>query len=110
MENRMAKRETTRTLQIDPRAKPNASTATQSVSSGGGTGKVRGQVLADYEGLTISVDHHKAKGGGKDRVLIQIRQNGPTKRWRTASSLSYARSADIEFENEPSGKDWAKKD
>ncbi len=72
-----------------------------------GTGKVQGQIVAEYEGLTISVLPQKAKRAGKDRLWIQIRQNGAVKQWRVAASLSYARSADIEFVDEPSGKDWS---
>ena len=70
----------------------------------GGSGKVKGIVLAEYEGLTISVSPHKAKGIGKDRLWLQIRQNQDVKRWRVSASLSYARSADIQFEKSP-GKD-----
>ncbi len=75
-----------------------------------GTGKVKGQVLAEYEGLTISVSPQKAKRAGKDRLWIQIRQNSPTKQWRVAASLSYARSADIQFVSEPSGKNQGESD
>src|SRR5688500_8981318 len=69
-----------------------------------GSGKVKGQILAEYEGLTISVMPHKAKLAGKNRLWLQIRQNGDVKRWRVSASLSYARSADIQFEDSP-GKD-----
>ena len=62
-----------------------------------GTGKVAGVVVAEYEGLTVSVLPQPAKRTGKDRLWVQIRQNGKVKRWRIAASLSYARSADIEF-------------
>lgn len=74
-----------------------------------GTGKVKGHVLAEYEGLTISVLPQKAKRAGKDRLWIQIRQNSDTKKWRISESLSYARSVDIQFVDEPSGKNWTKK-
>ena len=70
------------------------------------SGKVKGQVLAEYEGLTISVSPQKAKKAGKNRLWLQIRQNGDVKRWRVSASLSYARSADIQFEDSP-GRDVA---
>ena len=38
-----------------------------------GSGKVKGEILAEYEGLTISVSPQKAKRAGKDRLWIQIR-------------------------------------
>lgn len=66
-----------------------------------GSDKVKGHVLAEYEGLTISVLPQKAKRAGKDRLWIQIRRNSDVKRWRVAASLSYARSADIQFEDAP---------
>ena len=66
-----------------------------------GNAKVKGQVVAEYEGLTISVLLQKAKRTGKDRLWVQVRQNSDVKRWRVAASLSYARSADIEFVEEP---------
>ena len=69
-----------------------------------GSGKVKGEILAEYEGLTISVSPQKAKRAGKDRLWIQIRQNASLKRWRVSASLTYARSADIQFEHSP-GKD-----
>lgn len=68
------------------------------------SGKVKGHVIAEYEGLTISVSPHKAKKTGKNRLWLQIRQNGDVKRWRVSASLSYARSADIQFEDSP-GRD-----
>lgn len=37
------------------------------------SGKVKGQVLAEYEGLTISVSPQKAKKTGKNRLWLQIR-------------------------------------
>ena len=74
----------------------------------GGTGKVLGRVVAEHEGLTISIFPRKAKRAGRDRVWIQIRQNDATKRWRVSTSLTYSRSADIQFVNEPSGKNRAK--
>ena len=70
------------------------------------SGKVKGQVIAEYEGLTISVSPQKAKKAGKNRLWLQIRQNGNVKRWRVSASLSYARSADIQFEDSP-GRDAA---
>jgi hypothetical protein len=73
----------------------------------GGTGKVKGLIVAEHDGITISVLPQKAKRTGRDRLWVQIRQNGKTKKWRVASSLSYARSADIEFVDDPSGKDWS---
>jgi hypothetical protein len=66
-----------------------------------GSSRVKGQVLAEYEGLTISVMPHKAKLAGKNRLWLQIRQNGVVKQWRVAASLSYARSADIQFVDSP---------
>lgn len=71
-------------------------------------GKVLGLVVAEVEGLTISVSQTKAKRSGRDRLLVQIRQEGRTKKWRVAASLSYARAADIEFVDDPSGKDWSR--
>lgn len=65
------------------------------------SGKVKGEVLAEYDGLTISVYPQQAKRTGKDRLWIQIRQNSKIKRWRVSASLSYARSADIQFEDAP---------
>ena len=54
-----------------------------------GSGKVKGEILAEYEGLTISVSPQKAKRAGKDRLWIQIRQNASLKRWRVSASLTY---------------------
>ena len=60
--------------------------------------KIKGEVVAEIDGLTISIDRQPAKTSrGKSRVWVQIRQNGEDKPWRVAASLSYARSADIEF-------------
>lgn len=72
-----------------------------------GNAKVKGQVIAEYEGLTISVFPQKAKRTGKNRMWLQVRQNSDVKRWRVAASLSYARSADIQWVEEP-GKDSSK--
>ena len=69
-------------------------------------GKVTGLIVHEYQGLTISISPRKAKKSGRDRVWVQIRQKGPVKRWRVSASLSYARSADIQFEDSP-GKDVA---
>jgi hypothetical protein len=63
--------------------------------------KVGGNVLAEVEGLTITVALQKAKGSGKNRVWIQIRQNVKPKRWRVSTSLAYARSLDVQFVEEP---------
>ncbi len=61
--------------------------------------KMTGKVLAKFRGLTIYGKLQKAKSTGKDRVLIQIRQAEP-KQYRVASSLSYMRSVDIQFEKD----------
>lgn len=61
--------------------------------------KISGLLVGEYEGLRISVHPLKAKKFGKNRVWIQIRQTG-SKRWRMSASLSYARSADIQFTDE----------
>jgi hypothetical protein len=62
-------------------------------------GKVKGRILAEFEGLTISVHALPAKKTGRDRLWVQIRQKKGVKRWRVSASLSYARSADIQFED-----------
>ena len=64
-------------------------------------GKVTGRILGTFEGLTISVHPRKAKRAGRNRVWIQIRQDEKPKKWRVSASLSYARSADIQFEEAP---------
>lgn len=73
-----------------------------------GSGKVKGQVLAEYEGLTISVLPHPAKRTGKNRLWLQIRQNAGVKRWRVSTSLSYSRSADIQFIDDPASESGGK--
>jgi len=61
-------------------------------------GKVTGQQLGNFHGLTVTVELHKAKKTGKDRIWVQIRQKKP-KRWRVAENLSYMRAVDIQFED-----------
>jgi hypothetical protein len=63
--------------------------------------KVTGKVLAEVEGLTITATLQKAKGLGKNRLWIQIRQNAKPKRWRVSTSLAYARSLDVQFVEVP---------
>src|SRR5438094_306350 len=60
--------------------------------------KMRGEVIAEFHGLTIYGLLRRAKKSGRDRVWIQIRQNLP-KRYRVSESLSYMRSVDIQFES-----------
>ena len=62
--------------------------------------KVTGQVLANFNGLEITGMLKKATRGGKDQIWIQIRQTKP-KKFRVRESLSYARSVDIEFVDDP---------
>ncbi len=64
-------------------------------------GKVRGRILAEFDGLTITATPHMAKRTGKNRLWIQIRQNDKPKKWRVSTALIYARSADIQFIEEP---------
>lgn len=59
--------------------------------------KMKGQVIAQFNGFTIYGDLKKAKRTGKDRVWICIRQDDRGK-YRVSESLSYARSVDIQFE------------
>lgn len=68
-------------------------------------GKVRGTILAQCEGLTITVHPKPAKSTGKDRLWIQIRQNGASKKWHVSTALMYARSADIQFVDDPQSVD-----
>jgi hypothetical protein len=63
--------------------------------------KLPGEFFGTFDGLTISVQTLRAKKMGRDRLWIQIRQNDRPKRWRVSASLSYARSADIQFEEAP---------
>ena len=63
--------------------------------------KVTGKVLAEVEGLTISATFKKAKGTGKNRLWVQIRQNRKPKRWRVSTTLAYARSLDVQFVEAP---------
>lgn len=58
--------------------------------------KLKGPRICSFEGLDIHASLHKAKREGKDRIWIQIRQNSP-KKYRVNSSLSYARSIDVQF-------------
>lgn len=64
-------------------------------------GKVRGRILAEFDGLTITAAPHVAKKSGRNRLWIQIRQNDRPKKWRVSTALTYARSADIQFVEEP---------
>lgn len=72
-----------------------------------GNAKVKGQVVAEYEGLTISVLLQKAKRAGKDRLWVQIRQNSKKKRWSMYESLNYPYGVDVQFVADP-GKDSSK--
>jgi hypothetical protein len=62
--------------------------------------KVTGQPLGNFHGLEITGMFKKATRGGKDQIWIQIRQEKP-KKFRVRESLSYARSVDIEFVDDP---------
>jgi len=68
-------------------------------------GKVRGRILAEFDGLTITAAPHEAKRSGKNRLWIQIRQNDRPKKWRVSTALTYGRSADIQFVEEPEKAD-----
>ena len=59
--------------------------------------KVKGQFLAEFHGLLIFGNFKAAKKKGRNRVWLQVRQQTP-KRYRVAESLSYMRSADLQFE------------
>ena len=70
------------------------------------SGKVKGQVLggvrrADHQRLTAESEESR-----QEPPVAAVRQNGDVKRWRVSASLSYARSADIQFEDSP-GKEAA---
>ena len=60
--------------------------------------KIDAEIIAQFHGFTIYGKLQPAKREGRDRVLIQIRQNNDVKVYRVAESLTYARSADIQFE------------
>jgi hypothetical protein len=62
--------------------------------------KVTGTAIGNFHGLEITGMLKKATRGGKDQVWIQIRQTKP-KKYRVRESLSYARSVDIEFVDDP---------
>jgi len=62
-------------------------------------GKIKGKVIAEYEGLTITASLRKAKKTGKNRLWLSIRQHGDVKRWRISTSLTYVSSTDIRFED-----------
>jgi hypothetical protein len=62
--------------------------------------KITGQLLCDFHGLKITGTLTKAKRTGKDQIWINIRQSSP-KKYRIRESLSYARSVDIEFVDDP---------
>lgn len=64
------------------------------------TGKVRGQILAEFDGLTITASPVTAKRSGKNRLWIQIRQNVKPKKCRVSESLADARSMDVLFVEE----------
>lgn len=59
--------------------------------------KIKGRLLAEFHGLQIYGSFKPAKKDGKNRVWLNVRQSSP-KRYRVAESLSYMRSADIQFE------------
>jgi hypothetical protein len=59
--------------------------------------KIKAEIIAEFHGLTIYGKLQAAKRNGRDRLLIQIRQNDG-KVYRIAESLTYIRSADIQFE------------
>jgi len=66
-------------------------------------GKVQGQILGTFQGLTVTVAPKPAKRNGKDRLWLQIRQNDKAKKWRISTALVYARSTDIQFVDDPQG-------
>lgn len=49
------------------------------------------------DGLDIYVAKRYAKRNGKDRIWIQVRQNGPKKIWRQDLCLAYSKAVDIAF-------------
>lgn len=59
--------------------------------------KIKGKLVASFNGFEIYKRFTKAKRQGKDRIWIQIRQPDP-KRWRTAATLSYVKALDVRFE------------
>lgn len=61
--------------------------------------KIEGAILAKFHGLTIYGSLKTAKREGKNRIWIQVRQSEP-KRLRVAESLAYARSVDLQFEED----------
>ncbi len=64
--------------------------------------KLKGKIVAQFDGFTIYRHEKRAKRTGKDRIWISIRQEDPS-RFRVSESLSYLRSVDIQFEaTEPS--------
>jgi len=62
--------------------------------------KISGTKLTTFHGLDIYGEFTPPKRGGKATIWIQIRQDKP-KRFRVRESLSYARSVDIEFAEDP---------
>ena len=67
------------------------------MKEGTGNPKIKGVVLAKFEGLTITAELHPAKRDGQNRMWIQIRQNDKAKKWRQSEVLGYRRAIDIEF-------------
>ena len=68
-------------------------------------GKVKGRVIGDVDGLRITCRLLPAKRHGRDRIWIQIRQNGTKKKWRVSTCLAYARSLDVQFMDMPEPSD-----
>jgi hypothetical protein len=60
--------------------------------------KIKGQLIGEFEGIKIYAVLNRAKRNGRDRILLSIRQDQPTK-YRVSESLSYMRSLDIQFES-----------
>jgi hypothetical protein len=58
--------------------------------------KINWTPLKVVDGLKIFINRKPAKGSGKNRIWIQIRQGKP-KQWRVYETLAYARSVDIQF-------------
>ena len=57
----------------------------------------RARLLADFRGLKIyGLDQPAKTGRGKDRVIIQIRQEAPEE-WTQFATLAYVKAADIRF-------------
>ncbi len=66
--------------------------------------KIKGKMIAEFNGLRIYARVKKPKKKGKERIYLSriylsIRQEKP-KVWRVAATLSYAYSLDARFEKQ----------